>query len=174
MFEWRKMGIIFDARGSHALAKSHTMVPCPMRMSDRVRLYYTSCCEKGVGRPFFVDLDITDLTKVIGCSDGPVMDIEMLALLMRTVWICCSLVGLNDEKILMYYAGFELGAKIRYRLLSGLAQSLDGGFSFQESKTPQYSNAQIQNSHFRGGPFALKTNKNFEMWYAAGSRWLLL
>ena len=172
MFEWRKMGIIFDARGNHTLANTHTMVPCPMRMSDRIRLYYTSCCEKGVGRPFFVDLDITDLTKVIGCSDGPVMDIGNAGTFDENGVICCSLVRLNNKKILMYYAGFELGTKIRYRLLSGLAQSLDGGFSFSRVKDTPILERSDTELYFRGGPFALKTSKSFEMWYAAGSRWL--
>ena len=149
MFEWRKMGIIFDARGATRLAKSHTMVPCPMRMSDRVRLYYTSCCEK-CGQTFFVDLDITDLTKVIGCSDGPVMDIGNAGTFDENGMICCSLVRLNNKKILMYYAGFELGAKIRYRLLSGLAQAWMVGFLFKSQRHPNI-NAQIQNSTLEVG-----------------------
>jgi hypothetical protein len=71
----------------------------------------------------------------------------------------------------MYYVGFELGTKIRYRLLTGLAISRDGGETFQRlRRTPilERSDAEL---YFRCGPFVLRGGELFKMWYVAGSQW---
>ena len=172
MLKWKKMGIIFDGRGIHPLANSHTMVPCPTLMDDRIRLYYTSCCEHGLGRPFFVDLDLHNLKTILGTSSGPVLNIGLPGTFDENGVICCSLVNINYSEIYMYYAGFELGTKVRYRLLTGLAKSEDGGQNFiRVKKTPILERSENE-LYFRGGPFTIKSNDNFEMWYVAGSSWM--
>jgi hypothetical protein len=83
----------------------------------------------------------------------------------------CSVVESRPGTLHMYYVGFELGTKIRYRLLTGLAVSTDGGQSFQrQSRAPvlERSDAEL---YFRGGPWCLSEHGTFRLWYVAGSEW---
>ena len=89
--------------------------------------------------------------------------------------IACSVVEVDPNTIYMYYVGFELGKQIRYRLLTGVAISNDGGESFRRySKTPILERSDIE-PYFRGGPFCIKDNNKYRMWYCGGVHgWILM
>jgi hypothetical protein len=62
--------------------------------------------------------------------------------------------------------------KIRYRLLSGLAISEDGGESFTRIQKTPILERSPQELFFRGGPFAIKEADKYKLWYVAGSEWI--
>lgn len=72
----------------------------------------------------------------------------------------------------MYYAGFELGTKIRYRLLTGLAISEDGGNTFVRYSSVPVLERSATEMYFRGGPYCLYEPQRFRLWYVAGSEWI--
>jgi hypothetical protein len=72
----------------------------------------------------------------------------------------------------LYYAGFELGTKIRYRLLTGVAISEDGGMTFRRYRETPVLERSDRELYFRGGPFVRLENGVFRLWYVAGSEWL--
>ncbi|GIX29067.1 MAG: hypothetical protein KatS3mg123_2948 [Burkholderiales bacterium] len=72
----------------------------------------------------------------------------------------------------MYYVGFELGTKIRYRLLTGLAQSTDDGRTFRRvSRVPVLERSDSE-LYFRCGPCCLLEDGRYRLWYVAGSQWV--
>ena len=74
----------------------------------------------------------------------------------------------------MYYSGFELCNKIRYRILTGLAISNDGGETFRRfSKVPILERSEKE-LFFRGGPFVIKEKNKYKLWYVSGSKWINL
>ena len=74
----------------------------------------------------------------------------------------------------LYYVGFELGTKIRYRLLTGLSISTDGGYSFQRLKKTPILERSDKELFFRCGPFALIDQSKVKLWYVAGSNWVTI
>lgn len=170
---WRKLGIVYRPDGSQPWAGSHAMIPTPLRLSDSIiRVFITCCDDLGIGRPGYVDVLASDPTRVISVSEEPLLDIGKPGTFDENGILCCSVIDAGDGIWNMYYVGFELGTKIRYRLLTGLAQSRDGGRTFARiGRTPILERSDKE-LFFRGGPFCLKEKGCYRLWYVAGSTWI--
>ena len=171
---WRKLGIVFRPDASLAWSRTHAMVPTPLLMPDLgvLRVFYTGCDDAGIGRPGYVDLDPLDPTKVVSACRQPLLDVGRPGTFDENGVLTTSVVRLPDGRLFMYFVGFELGTRIRYRLLTGLAISEDGGRSFhRHSNTPMLERTP-EDLYFRGGTFVRLENGVFRMWYVGGSSWL--
>jgi len=76
-----------------------------------------------------------------------------------------------EDKLYLYYVGYQLGIKVRYFQFEGLAVSEDGGASFQRHlRVPvtDRSDAEMLN---RTSAFVRLQDSQFEMWYVGGSEW---
>lgn len=172
---WRKLGIVYGPDGSLDWAKSHAMIPTPIRINeDVIRVYVTFCDLTGIGRPGYVDVLAKNPIKVIGASPQPLLQPGKPGTFDENGVLVCSVIEAGHNTLYMYYAGFEMGAKIRYRLLTGLAISSDGGNSFQRySQTPVLERSDKE-MYFRCGPYCIYESKRFRLWYVAGSKWINL
>jgi len=170
---WKKLGIVYRPDGSRPWARSHAMIPTPLRIDQSViRVFVTCCDDEGIGRPGYVDVLASDPTRVIAVSEAPLLDLGEPGTFDENGVLLCSVVDADDGNWNMYYVGFELGTRIRYRLLTGLAHSHDGGRTFARiSRTPvlERSNSEL---YFRGGPCCLKERGRYRLWYVAGSNWI--
>lgn len=167
------MGLVYGPDGTIEWAKTHAMIPTPIRMNAEViRVYVTFCDSSGVGRPGYVDVASHDPLKVLAVSQKPLLELGKPGTFDENGLLCCGVTDLGNGRMHMYYVGFELGTKIRYRLLTGLAISEDGGNTFSRyAPTPvmERSSAEL---YFRCGPYCLYTPQCFRLWYVAGSDWL--
>lgn len=172
MMHWKKLGIVYGPDGALPWAQSHAMIPTPFRLNEDVlRVFVTFCDANGIGRPGYVDVSAKNPLRVLGVSQRPLLDLGVPGSFDENGVLTCSVVAVSPDRIFMYYAGFELGTQIRYRLLTGLAISEDGGNSFSRySPTPvlERSAAEV---YFRCGPFCLYEEGRFRLWYVAGSAW---
>jgi hypothetical protein len=169
---WRKLGIVYCPDGRTPWAQTHAMIPTPVLLdSDTIRVFVTMCDGNFVGRPGYVDVDAHNPTRVLRVSDQPLLDVGQPGTFDENGMLTCSVVPLDDGRMFMYYAGFEQGTKIRYRLLTGLAVSHDGGKTFARVKETPVLERSPQELFFRGGPFVIHENGVFKMWYVAGSGW---
>jgi hypothetical protein len=170
---WSKLGLVYKPKGELPWAKSHAMVPTPLRLNDDiVRVFITCCDTNGIGRPGYVDVSAKDPCKVIGISEFPLLDIGKPGTFDENGVLVCSVVNLGNGVFYMYYVGFELGTKIRYRLLTGLAISEDGGNKFKKYSTVPVLERSASELFFRCGPYCLYSEEVFRLWYVAGSEWL--
>jgi predicted GH43/DUF377 family glycosyl hydrolase len=171
--KWRKLGLVWGPDGSQSWAKTHASGPTPIVFDSYVRVFVQSLDEHGIGRIGYVDLARDNLLKVIGSSKKPVIDIGKPGTFDENGVFPTSIIQ-HQEELYLYYVGFELGTKIRYRLLSGLAISTDGGESFYRSKNTPILERSNEELYFRCGPFVCKDNNRWRMWYVAGSEWINL
>lgn len=170
---WKKLGLVYGPDGSMAWAKSHAMIPTPVQLNeDVIRVFVTFCDGEGIGRPGYVDVSASDPLKVLGVSQAPLLDLGKPGTFDENGLLTCSVMAAGEGKLFMYYVGFELGTKIRYRLLTGLAISEDGGESFHRySQTPVLERTSAE-LFFRGGPYCINESGRFQLWYVAGSDWI--
>ncbi len=170
--KWNKLGIIFCPKGEFAWAKSHALVPTPIFINSETLRIYINCLDaKGISRPGYLDYSVHDLSKPLFFSPEPILDLGLPGTFDDNGVMVCSVVKVSDNLWHMYYVGFELGEKIRYRLFTGLAISKDGGASFLKySDTPILERSSSE-KYFRTAPFCLCINNKFKLWYAAGSSW---
>lgn len=169
---WDKLGLVYAPDGSLPWARSHAMIPTPLRMDEnRVRVFVTFCDDGGLGRPGWVDVSAADPTRVLDVASKPLLDIGRPGTFDENGVLACSVVADGAGRLLMYYVGFELGHRIRYRLLTGLAISEDHGATFhRHAETPVLERSPAE-LYFRCGPYCLQEGGAFRLWYVAGSEW---
>ncbi len=170
--QWNKLGLVYQPNGTKWWARSHAMIPTPVMLNDNVvRVFVTCCDDRGIGRVGYVDLDARNPTRVVAVGGEPLLDIGQSGTFDENGALVCSVVPLPSGNLFMYYAGFELGTKIRYRLLTGLASRTPGEAGFQRVKQTPVLERSDSELFFRGGPFTLYENNRFRLWYVAGSGW---
>lgn len=172
--KWSKLGLVYAPPGDEPWARTHGMLPTPTDMPHLgiIRIFITCCDADGISRPGFVDVRPDAPTVVVNRSSEPLMDIGLPGTFDENGVICTSVVRAPDGRLFMYYVGFEIGTRVRYRLLSGLAISDDDGLTFHRYSTTPVLERSPRELYFRGGPFVRVESGIFRMWYVGGSTWL--
>lgn len=169
---WVKKGFIFNANKHFMWAHKGALIPTPFLVdSNIVRVFVTFCDEKGIGRTGYVDLDANNLNNVLAVSSKPIFDIGLPGTFDENGSLTCSVIKTPDGNLHFYYAGFELGHKIRYRLLSGLVITDPKLNIIKKYCVPILERSDTE-LYFRGGPFCIYNQEQFCMWYVAGSKWI--
>jgi len=172
---WKKLGLVYGPDGSMPWAKTHAMIPTPVRINqDVIRVFVTFCDANGIGRPGYVDVSANNPLNVLGVSQQPLLDLGKPGTFDENGLLTCSVTDLGNGKMFMYYVGFELGTQIRYRLLTGLAISEDGGNTFSRYAPTPVLERSATEIYFRCGPYCLYGPQRFRLWYVAGSEWINL
>jgi hypothetical protein len=170
--QWKKLGLVWKPSGEAPWARTHAMGPTPWRLNDdTIRVFVTCLDEQGRGRPGFVDVDAHDPKRVLQIGPEPVLDIGVPGAFDDNGVMAISVIEPSKGIFWMYYAGFELCKHIRYRILSGVAVSRDGGKRFERiGRVPVLERSDTE-LYFRCGPFALIDGGIIKLWYVAGSEW---
>lgn len=170
--KWIKRGFIYNSNNHGEWNHSTAMVPTPEILDEKtVRVYIGSCDPLGRARISYVDCEYTDAFHIKEIGKEPYFDIGKPGTFDDNGCSATSIVNLPDGKKYLYYFGFEICSKIRYRLFAGLSISNDHGKTFS-----RYSNVPILDRSdidfcFRSGSFVLFDDGKFKMWYVAGSNW---
>ena len=169
---WRRLGHVYVARGEREWAASHAYVPTAMLLDgDTIRVYAAFRDQAGVGRVGYVDVDAGDPLKVLEVSADPVLDVGEPGMFddngVTPLSICAA-----DDGLRLYYVGWQLGVHVRYVLFAGLAVSQDGGRTFRRHARVPVLDRSDSEPLIRGGCCVLQRGGRWEMWYAAGSRFI--
>ncbi len=170
--KWQKRGVIWKPDGQLWWAQQYATCPTPLVLNDEtLRIYLQSRDAKGIGRVGYIDVDPNNPLDVLNIVHEPVLDIGEPGCFDDNGVFQTSIIKVG-EKIRMYYVGFEICHHVRYRLLTGIAESYDGGITFQRIKKNPILERSSNELYFRCGPCVLPGEKgNFQMWYIAGSEW---
>lgn len=171
---WHKQGLIYAPDGQLSWAKSHAMIPTPELIEDRIRIYLSSCDDKGIGRVGYIDVLANNPKQILKISQAPLLDIGLPGAFDDNGVIPTSVLTLPNGTKYLYYVGFEICTNIRYRLLTGVAKSTDRGESFVRVKRTPVLERSNKELYFRCGPFVMLDDDVFKLWYVAGSDWLRL
>lgn len=170
--KWRKLGIVWNTDGQREWSRSHAMGPTPFLLDKAtIRVYLTTLDAEGRGRASYVDVSAQDPTRVLDVAKVPVLDIGEPGTFDDNGLMPLSIVRVSNDTLYMYYSGFEICHRIRYRIFSGVAVSRDGGNTFNRLRRTPILDRSDAEMFFRGGPFVLKDSDRFRMWYVAGSEW---
>ena len=168
---WRKRGLLYAPDGSLPWAQKYAFPPTPYLLDDDVlRLYVSFCDNRTVGRVGFVDVEAGDPSVVRQVSTTPVLDIGRPGTFDENGVLPTSIVR-HDDRLYMYYVGYQLGQQVRYFQFQGLAISSDGGRSFHRASAVPIIDRSDQELLNRTSAFVLRDDGRFKMWYVAGSDW---
>ena len=168
--KWYRRGLIFNFEQYNDYFYQSAMLPIPKVCGNFIRFYIAGQDINGVGRPTFIDCNINNFHDILYVNKYPLLDIGFPGTFDQDGCVPLSLVELPDGKIFLYYVGFELGTRARYRMLTGLAVSEDG-ISFKKYGDVPILERCDGESLFRCGPYVIHENGLFRMWYVAGDSW---
>jgi hypothetical protein len=170
--QWLKRGLVYHTSRHAPAGTVRAMVPTPLLIDDHtIRIFLTICDADNVGRPYFVDVDASDPTKIIAKSSSPLMLTGAPGSFDERGIVAAQVVQNPEGTLLMYYSGFEHSDSVRYRIFMGLAQSFDNGQSFVRVQDIPILGPTEEESMFRCAPFVIATEHGYQMWYTAGSTW---
>jgi predicted GH43/DUF377 family glycosyl hydrolase len=170
--KWSKKGLIYCPDKKYSWAKHSALQPTPHFISDSViRIYVGFRDENGVSRIGFVDVDAKNPSSVLKVSVDPVLDIGIPGTFDENGVAPCAVVRRNG-RLYLYYAGYQLGQKVRFYVFAGLAISEDGGNSFARySKAPILDRTENE-LLFRVIHSVIFEDGVWRVWYGGGSEFI--
>lgn len=178
MFEWKKLGKIFDSSEieNGDWMKEYAQVPCVLIFDKFVRVYF--CCRplpdsngQYVSYMAYIDLDRSNLRKIIDISKKPILELGELGTFDEFGTYPISVVKHRDE-IRVYYGGNTRCESVPFNAAIGVAQSRDNGNTFTKVASGPVLSYSYDEPFVLGSPKVRVFNDCWYLWYAAGKKWL--
>lgn len=153
--------------------RKNLMVPLPyLRHDGGLRIYVTMCDEKNVGRIGYVDVDPNNPSVIIRRSETPLVDVGIPGTYDDNGVVTASILE-EADRVLLYYSGYELSAKIPYKIFCGVAESNDDGCCFRKLNQASILPPIDQELFNRCAPYVRKEGDGYRMFYLgdAGNLW---
>lgn len=153
--------------------QKNSMVPVPYLLNDSViRVYLTMCDAQNVGRIGWVDVSVENPSKILDYSREPIIDVGRPGTYDDNGVVTSSILS-HDGKLYLYFSGYELSTKIPYRIFCGVAESRDGGHSFQKMNEASILPALNEELFNRCAPYVCEMGGAFRMFYLGdvGNMW---
>lgn len=169
--KWHKKGLIYRPDGRSSWARHSALTPTPIPLGEGVlRIYAGFRDEAGVSRIGYVDVDVSKTPGVISVSRDPVLDVGTPGAFDDNGVILGDVIRV-DDRLHMYYVGFQLVQKVKFLAFTGLAVSDDGGESFARSRRTPVLDRSDEGLYIRAIHSVLVENGVWKAWYATGSKW---
>jgi hypothetical protein len=166
---WKKAGLIYGPDGSSAWARNSALQPTPLvkREEGVVRVFAGMRDDEGVSRVGFVDVSADDPSRVVRVSETPALDIGIPGAFDENGVVPCAVVE-RDGKLFLFYAGYQLGRKVKFYVFGGLAVSADGGESFARTSRVPVCDRTDEEPFFRVVHTMMLDDGRWRAWYGAG------
>jgi hypothetical protein len=169
---WKKLGLVFDIT-KHQIPwlKSHSMLPTPLLLDKVIRVFFTGRDLNGQSRISFVDLDRYNITDIKYIHDKPLLQIGKPG-----TFDDCGTVGTfvinNNDKIYMYYNGYNVRNTVPWSNSIGIAESIDNGLNFNKMFEGPIIDRCMNEPYFTITPCIVIENNVWHMWYTSGTGWI--
>ncbi len=171
--KWTKKGLVFRPDGQRPWFRHSALQPTPLVLEDgTIRVFVGLRDAEGVSRVGFVDLDGRDPSRVLGLSDTPALDVGRPGTFDENGVVPSAVLRRGGE-LRLYYAGYQLGHKIRFTVFGGLAISTDDGRSFRRHSPVPVLERNPSDLFFRVAHSVLPEGNGWRIWYGGGDRWVL-
>lgn len=162
-FNTQERAHLFNITKKYSFSQSHAQVPFIFSLDNKLRVFYGTRDDQGKTRPTFFDLDLTG-EKVLYQHNTPIMELGNRGTFDEDgVMPSCFIK--KDNKILMYYTGWNRSESAAYRLSIGLAESYDDGATFHRCFQGPILDRNKSDLIWVGQPHVQKYGDLFQMWY---------
>jgi predicted GH43/DUF377 family glycosyl hydrolase len=179
MFEWRKLGKVFDPRGipDRPWLKEFAQAPATLLFDDVVRVYF-SCRPPADGNGQYVsysawvDLDRADPTKVVRTATKPILPLGELGTFDEFGTYPVSVIC-DGGLIWAFYGGWTRCESVPFNVAIGGAISHDRGETFTKLGSGPVIGYSPDEPFVMSGPKIRRFGDLFYLFYIAGTRWKL-
>lgn len=166
--KWRKMGLVYGPDGTSGWAKNSALQPTPLlRRDDTIRVFVGMRDDGGVSRVGFVDVDARDPSRVLRVAETPALDTGEAGCFDENGVVPCAVVE-REGKLFLFYAGYQLGQKVKFYVFGGLAASEDGGETFTRASRVPVCDRTDDELFFRVVHTMMFDEGSWRAWYGAG------
>lgn len=177
MFEWKKLGKAFSPQSveGRSWLKEFAQAPAVLIFEKFIRVYF-SCRPPAdqdgqyVSYSAYVDLDRSDLFKVLRVSEQPILGLGGLGEFDEFGTYPVSVIRHADE-IRAYYAGWTRCESVPFNVAIGMATSHDGGCTFVKAGNGPVLSYSRNEPFVLSGPKIRRFNDTWYLWYIAGRKW---
>lgn len=170
----RKRGLIYCPSGEHEWEVNTFMTPHAMCVGENcIRIWGGVRDNLGVSRIKYIDVMENDPSKVLDVSDSPSLDVGKPGCFDDNGVILGDIICVND-KLYLYYVGFQHVQKVKFYAFSGLAISDDCGKSFTRFSQVPILDRTTTGRFGRCIHTVLYENGIFRCWYAVIDDWKII
>ncbi len=169
--KWIKQGRIITLEDIKTdWMQSHTQIPVPhVKQDGIIRIYFSSRTE-GKSRPTFVDINGQNM-KIVNVNKKPLLELGRPGTFDDSGVMISSIIE-HDEKIYMYYIGWNQGKTVCYQNSIGLAISEDGGISFKKYSEGPIVGRSMSDPIFVASPYVIKSQDRWILYYLSCTQWI--
>ncbi len=165
---WQRLGRILEASGQYPWMHSHTTLPTPLLLDDRIRVFFQSRDAGNCSRIGYVDLDRANPLQVLALGAQPVLDLGPLGRFDDNGVAPSSVIRVGSE-IYLYFVGLSPRVTVPVHLAIGLAVSRDGGESFTRVCPGPIIDSSMVEPYLFTSPTVMKDEAGWHMWYTGGT-----
>lgn len=163
--KWEKKGHIFKPSGEHSWSKSHAQVPFALLINEqKLRIFYSTRDENSCSSVCFIDVDPSQPYRILYQHDRPVLSKGNQGTF-DDAGTMPSWFIYHEDKLYLYYTGWNKSASASYRLSIGLAVSEDDGLTFTKLYKGPVLDRNINDPIWVAQPCVLFENGIWKMWY---------
>lgn len=173
---WEKKGLVFKVEDyRNEIIKSHGSIPFALNISNNdFFIFFSSRNEKGKSIPFYIKAEINDgIIRLDDKVSEQILPLGDLGTFDDSGIMPCSAVW-HDNKIYLYYIGWNPQVNVSYRLSIGLAISDDFGKTFKKNSLGPILDRDVEEPFFNTAPFVLKIGDLWKMWYISCTGWNII
>jgi predicted GH43/DUF377 family glycosyl hydrolase len=135
-FKFHRLGLVPFPKEQIDWADNSLLQPTPILIDDEtIRVFCGMRDKDGVGKIGYLDLSAADPTHIKSVSKTPVLEPGLDGRFDDNGVVPCVVIKVGDE-YRIYYAGYQLGTKVRFTSFCGLAVSSDGTHFERYRQTP--------------------------------------
>lgn len=171
----KKIGFICGHKDGYETWDSHLMAPAPMHLDDKtIRIYFGGWDKNKISRIRYVDVAKKNPIQLLGFSKNCVLDIGADGCFDENGVFPAHVYKFSEDRIFLYYTGFQLGFKIRHYNFGGLAISNDNGQTFKRASQAPNLDRSDEGLFVRAGQsIQVDGSGLIHCVYSAGSSWHL-
>jgi len=167
-----KKGRIFCPDNQEIWWKSHAMAPSAVLLNDQIiRVFVGAWDELGISRIAYIDVNKNNPFEILKISENPVLNIGNDGMFDEN-GVFPAHANLINNKIYLYYTGFQLGYKIRHYNFGGLALGADKDSIYKRISRSPVLDRKEEGLLVRAGQSVFYENDCFRTVYSAGSHWI--
>ena len=172
MYNWEKQGLIYKPDSNLWWNRTHAMIPVPEKLEGSLyKIYYSGRDDRNISHIGYIIIDLNNINNIQKISADPILKPGEIGCFDDN-GVTPSCVIKTNNKIYLYYIGWNPGHNVRMHLFGGLAVSKDNGETFK-----RYSRAPIierckENPFLNTAPFVIKEQEEWLMYYVSGVEWI--
>ena len=170
----KKLGLIFGPNKTLNWATNSFLTPTAILLNDDIiRVFGGMRDNVGISRIGYVDISSDNPTRILNVSQFPCLDIGKPGTFDDNGVMPGEIIKKNN-KIFLYYVGYQLVDKIKFQAFTGLAISEDNGQSFSRLQETPILDRSADGLFIRTIHTVIRDENVYKVWYVGGSKWINL